>query len=112
MPFDSAPSSPCLKAGAPGAVFGGMDRYPAIRLWTRIALTLSWIVAGAIALLALITFLGMAGNGGGAALVGFVEFLVGLVFAGLVWLGMRVLPEVLTAIVAIEANTRRPPDAP
>jgi uncharacterized membrane protein len=89
-----------------------MERYPAIQLVMRIGPGLAWVVAGAVALLALFAFLGMASAGGMATVAGFFEFLVGLVFASLIWLALRVVPEVLAALVQIDVNTRRPDAEP
>lgn len=82
-----------------------MEAYPAIRLFVRIALALSWIFGIAYALFGLGVFVALANRG--SAVAGLLGFLLSLVVAFLIWVWIRVLPEVLTVIVRIEANTRK-----
>ena len=91
-----------------------MSSYPAIRMFIGISQVLSWIVAAVAAVAGVVTLIGITATSGqfgvGAAIGGFFLGLLEALFiwfAGFLgWLGFRVLPEVLTVLVSIEANTQ------
>jgi len=81
-----------------------VKEFPAITLYTRISLILSWIVAGLFAIGGIVSFAAQASNG--ASFLGFLSMLFIWVIGFFTWLWVRLIPEVLEILIAIEKNTR------
>ncbi len=80
--------------------------FPAITLYTRLSLILSWVLAALFAIGGILTFASHIASG--TAFVGFLAMIGVWVFGFFVWLWMRLIPEVLAILIKIEENTRRP----
>ncbi|MCY0865933.1 MAG: DUF4282 domain-containing protein [Sulfobacillus sp.] len=80
--------------------------FPAITLYTKLSLVLSWIIAGLFAIGGIVTFASHIASG--SAFIGFLGMIGVWVFGFFVWLWIRIIPEVLAILIKIEENTRRP----
>lgn len=69
-----------------------MERYPAIRIFVTLSLIGSWIVGGLIVIASLFT----------GSLFAIIS---GIIVGALVWLALRITPEVLQILVRISDNT-------
>lgn len=80
--------------------------FPAITLYSRLSLILSWVIAGLFAIGGIVVFASHIASG--TAFVGFLSMLVVWVIGFFVGLWIRIIPEVLALLIKIEENTRRP----